>query len=133
MELLPKAYEYLLSGLSKSKSAANAKKEIGSAIDNEIGLLWKKVRPILIKEDPKLINQLEQKDLDDTITGGFKYLLSRKLEEDEFASMIETDLKKLIALEKADSSKRKIVNTSVVGKDNVTIVDSKVKGFKFKP
>ncbi|MBK8656757.1 MAG: hypothetical protein IPN20_23235 [Haliscomenobacter sp.] len=86
---------HLFDFFRKNKGIETIASDFNEAIGNEILLFWKKVKPIFIKEDKELIEKIEENPNDETLQGGLKYQISKKLSDDVFKKDLENFLKSL--------------------------------------
>jgi len=87
--------DLLFGFFKKNKGVQEIKSDFNEAITNEILIFWQKVRPAFIKEDETLVKQIEEDPANETLQGGMKYQLSKKMEDEEFAQEVSKLLSKI--------------------------------------
>jgi hypothetical protein len=134
MDILSLLMGYVLKGIKKSKVTETVTTDFKEALNNDLIELWKKIKPIFIVEDKKLVEKIENNPDDDIAQAGLKYKLYQKLEDTEFKEMVSGIIEKIQKLEKENNSK--IVKNNKInnkGSHNIIIQDSKISGEINKP
>jgi hypothetical protein len=125
---------YILNGIRKSKVTEAVTTDFKDALNNDLIALWKKIKPIFIVEDKRLVDKIEKNPDDEVAQAGLKYKLAEKLEETEFHSMVTEMVDKIKKLEA--EGKPKVVKNNKIdnkGSNNIIIQDSKISGGINKP
>ena len=134
MDVLSVLMGYVLNGIKKSKVTDTVTTDLKDALNNDLIALWKKIKPIFIVEDKKLVDKIENNPDDEVAQAGLKYRLSEKLEDSEFKSMVNDLIEKIQKLENENKPKvLKKNKVTVKGNHNITITDSNVSGGITKP
>lgn len=134
MDFLSVLMGYVLNGIKKSKVTETVTSDFKDAINNDLVLLWNKIKPIFIVEDKKLVDKIENNPEDEVAQAGLKYKLSEKLEDSQFKEMVSELIEKIQKLESENKSKvMKENKVTVKGSHNITITDSTVDGGISKP
>jgi hypothetical protein len=119
MKLLAKVFDFLLKGIKNNKTLSSINNEFSEAFNNELSLLWKKLKPIFIIEEPDLVKKIEDNPDDEAAQAGLKYHLSKLLEKKEFIETIKPHLDILNQKEK----EQKVNNLRIEGESNIGIMD----------
>lgn len=128
MNLLSKTFTYIISALTQNKVMTKVKGEFSEALNNELLALWNKVKPIFIKEDPLLVDNIEKDPENEIAQGGLKYQLSKHINDQDFISLIAPQLERIESELKKEKKEIKINKVNVSGTENITIVDSTISG-----
>ncbi len=109
--------DFLFGFFKKNKGIQKIKSDFSEAVTNEILIFWQNVRPIFIQEDETLVKQIEEDPENETLQGGMKYQLSKKIENESFAEEVSKLLSKINAIKEKEGS----------GTTNIGIQANKVK------
>ena len=134
MDTLSLLMGYVLNGIKKSKVTDTVTSDFKDALNNDLISLWKKIKPVFIVDDKKLVEKIEKNPDDELAQADLKYKLSEKLEDTQFKMMIDELIEKIQKLENDTKPKeKKNNNVAIKGSHNITITDSNVSGGITKP
>ncbi len=130
MDLLSVLTGYVLTGIKKSKAVETVTNDFSDAISSDLIDLWKKIKPIFIVEDAKLVEKIEKDPNDAVAQGGITYKLSQKLDQDEaFKKMVLDIVTEIQKKEEENKPKGGIHNTvHNTGNQNIIVQGSNISG-----
>ena len=124
MDVLSSLMNYVVTGIKKSKVIKSVKTDFNDAISNDLIALWKKIKPIFIVEDNKLVEKIENNPDDEVAQAGLKYKLSEKLEDTQFKTMVSELIENIKKLETENKPKMVKKNKIANKGDNNTIIQN---------